>query len=85
MTAQSVGPADAALVEAIRQVLVDSPFTVRAAGLGAAAHAGLRTSRERVRRLMRENRCRRRPHGQPRGRAHDGRSSETTTRCGEPT
>ncbi len=48
---------DVALVEAIRQVLTDSPFH----GEGyrkvwaRLRHAGLRTSKERVRRLMREN------------------------------
>jgi putative transposase len=46
---------DAALVEAIRQVVTDSPFH----GEGyrkvwaRLRHQGLRTSRERVRRLMR--------------------------------
>jgi hypothetical protein len=48
---------DAALVEAIRRVLTNSPFH----GEGyrkvwaRLRHAGLRTSKERVRRLMREN------------------------------
>lgn len=48
---------DAALVEAIRGVLTDSPFH----GEGyrkvwaRLRHQGLRTSKERVRRLMREN------------------------------
>jgi putative transposase len=48
---------DAALVRAIRQMLTDSPFH----GEGyrkvwaRLRHAGLRTSKERVRRLMREN------------------------------
>jgi transposase InsO family protein len=48
---------DAALVEAIRRVLIDSPFH----GEGyrkvwaRLRHQGLRTSKERVRRLMREN------------------------------
>jgi putative transposase len=48
---------DKALVEAIRQVLASSPFH----GEGyrkvwaRLRHAGLRTSKERVRRLMREN------------------------------
>ena len=48
---------DAALVAAIRQVLIESPFhgegyrKVRA----RLRHQGLRTSKERVRRLMREN------------------------------
>ena len=72
-----VGPmADAALVEAIRRVLADSPFH----GEGyrkvwaRLRHAGLRTSKERVRRLMRENGLSAasrvgRPHG-PRN--HDG-------------
>ena len=67
---------DAALVEAIRQVLVDSPFH----GEGyrkvwaRLRHAGLRTSRERVRRLMRENRLSAATRtGSPRGpRNHDG-------------
>jgi len=71
------GPmSDAALVEAIRQVLEDSPFH----GEGyrkvwaRLRHAGLRTSKERVRRLMRENglQATARP-GRPRGpRSHDG-------------
>jgi putative transposase len=71
------GPmSDAALVEAIRRVLTDSPFH----GEGyrkvwaRLRHAGLRTSKERVRRLMRENglQATARP-GRPRGpRAHDG-------------
>jgi putative transposase len=67
---------DAALVAAIRQVLADSPFH----GEGyrkvwaRLRHAGLRTSKERVRRLMRENglQAANRP-GRPRGpRSHDG-------------
>jgi putative transposase len=67
---------DAALVEAIRQALAESPFH----GEGyrkvwaQLRHAGLRTSRERVRRLMRENglQAANRP-GRPRGpRTHDG-------------
>jgi putative transposase len=67
---------DAALVEAIRQVLAGSPFH----GEGyrkvwaRLRHAGLRTSKERVRRLMRENglQAANRP-GRPRGpRSHDG-------------
>lgn len=67
---------DAALVEAIRRVLVASPFY----GEGyrkvwaRLRHAGLRTSRERVRRLMRENGLSA-PNrvGSPRGpRNHDG-------------
>jgi putative transposase len=67
---------DAALVEAIRQVLAGSPFH----GEGyrkvwaRLRHAGLRTSKERVRRLMRENglQAANRP-GRPRGpRNHDG-------------
>jgi putative transposase len=71
------GPlSDAALVEAIRQALADSPFH----GEGyrkvwaRLRHAGVRTSKERVRRLMRENglSATTRP-GRPRGpRAHDG-------------
>lgn len=67
---------DAALVEAIRRVLTDSPFH----GEGyrkvwaQLRHQGLRTSKERVRRLMRENGLSAknragRPHG-PRN--HDG-------------
>ena len=45
---------DAALVEAIRKVLVDSPFHGEGYRKAWARlrHAGLRTSRERVRRLM---------------------------------
>jgi len=71
------GPvSDAALVEAIRRVLTDSPFH----GEGyrkvwaRLRHAGLRTSRERVRRLMRENGLSAGPRtGRPRGpRNHDG-------------
>jgi putative transposase len=67
---------DAALVEAIRQVLASSPFH----GEGyrkvwaRLRHAGLRTSKERVRRLMRENglQAMSRP-SRPRGpRSHDG-------------
>jgi putative transposase len=66
----------AALVEAIRQMLAQSPFH----GEGyrkvwaRLRHAGLRTSKERVRRLMRENglQAANRP-GRPRGpRSHDG-------------
>ena len=67
---------DGALVEAIRRVLAESPFH----GEGyrkvwaRLRHAGLRTSKERVRRLMRENGLSAasrvgRPHG-PRN--HDG-------------
>ena len=67
---------DAALVEAIRQVLADSPFH----GEGyrkvwaRLRHAGLRTSKERVRRLMRENGLAAATRtGRPRGpRSHDG-------------
>jgi putative transposase len=67
---------DKALVEAIRQVLASSPFH----GEGyrkvwaRLRHAGLRTSKERVRRLMREKglQAANRP-GRPRGpRSHDG-------------
>jgi putative transposase len=67
---------DAELVEAIRNALAESPFH----GEGyrklwaRLRHAGLRTSKERVRRLMRENglQAASRP-GRPRGpRAHDG-------------
>lgn len=71
------GPmSDAALVEAIRRALADSPFP----GEGyrkvwaRLRHAGLRTSRERVRRLRRENglAAAARP-GRPRGPgSHDG-------------
>ena len=67
---------DAALVEAIRRVLIDSPFH----GEGyrkvwaRLRHRGLRTSKERVRRLMRENALSAASRvGQPRGpRNHDG-------------
>ena len=67
---------DAALVEAIRQVLADSLFH----GEGyrkvwaRLRHAGLRTSKERVRRLMRENGLSAASRvGRARGpRAHDG-------------
>lgn len=67
---------DAELVEVIRQALADSPFL----GEGyrkvwaRLRHPGLRTSKERVRRLMRENglQATTRP-GRPRGpRSHDG-------------
>jgi putative transposase len=72
------GPmSDAALVEAIRRVLTNSPFH----GEGyrkvwaRLRHAGLRTSKERVRRLMRENGLQAATRtGRPRGpRNHDGR------------
>ena len=67
---------DAALVEAIRQALAGSPFH----GEGyrkvwaRLRHAGLRTSKERVRRLMRENGLSAATRtGRPRGpRSHDG-------------
>jgi transposase InsO family protein len=67
---------DAGLVEAIRQVLTDSPFH----GEGyrkvwaRLRHQGLRTSKERVRRLMRENGLSATTRmGRPRGpRNHDG-------------
>jgi len=74
------GPAgpmpDAALVEAIRQALTHSPFH----GEGyrkvwaRLRHQGPRTSRERVRRLMRENGLQATTRlGRPRGpRNHDG-------------
>ena len=71
------GPmSDAALVEAIRRVLTDSPFH----GEGyrkvwaRLRHAGLRTSKERVRRLMRDNGLQAATRtGRPRGpRNHDG-------------
>ena len=68
--------ADAMLVETIREVLIDSPFH----GEGyrkvwaRLRHAGLRTSKERVRRLMRENGLSAATRtGRPRGpRNHDG-------------
>ena len=82
---------DAALVEAIRQVLVGSPFH----GEGyrkvwaRLRHAGLRTSKERVRRLMRENGL---VGGDPGAAAPAVRATTTarssrrpSTRCGEPT
>jgi transposase InsO family protein len=67
---------DAALVEAIRRTLASSPFH----GEGhrkvwaRLRHAGLRTSKERVRRLMRENGLQAATRtGRPRGpRNHDG-------------
>jgi putative transposase len=66
---------DAALVETIRQTLEGSPFH----GEGyrkvwaRLRHAGLRTSKERVRRLMRENGLSAGRTGRPRGpRNHDG-------------
>jgi putative transposase len=67
---------DAALVEAIRQMLTDSPFH----GEGyrkvwaRLRHGGLRTPKERVRRLMRENGLQAAARrGSPRGpRNHDG-------------
>ena len=67
---------DGALVEAIRRVLADSPFH----GEGhrkvwaRLRHAGLRTSKERVRRLMREHGLSAASRvGRPRGpHAHDG-------------
>lgn len=71
------GPmSDAALAEAIRRVLTDSPFH----GEGyrkvwaRLRRAGLRTSKERVRRLMRENGLQAATRtGRPRGpRDHDG-------------
>ena len=71
------GPmSDTDLVEAIRQALTDSPFH----GEGyrkvwaRLRHAGLRTSKERVRRLMRENGLQAATRtGRPRGpRNHDG-------------
>jgi putative transposase len=65
---------DAALVEAIRQALADSP--IHGEGYrkvwARLRHAGLRTSKERVRRLMRENGLSAGRTGRPRGpRAHD--------------
>ena len=81
---------DADLVEAIRQVLADSPFH----GEGyrkvwaRLRHAGLRTSKERVRRLMRENGL----SAATRAAAPAARAATTarssprpSTRCGEPT
>ena len=71
------GPmSDGGLVEAIRQALADSPFH----GEGyrkvwaRLRHTGLRTSKERVRRLMRENGLQAATRlGRPRGpRNHDG-------------
>jgi putative transposase len=66
---------DAALVEAIRRTLASSPFH----GEGhrkvwaRLRHAGLRASKERVRRLMRENGLSATRTGRPRGpRNHDG-------------
>ncbi len=67
---------DAALLEAIRQVLTDSPFH----GEGyrkvwaRLRHAGMRTSKERVRRLLRDNGLQAATRtGRPRGpRNHDG-------------
>lgn len=67
---------DAGLIEAIRQTLAGSPFH----GEGyrkvwaRLRHAGLRTSKERVRRLMRENGLSAATRtGSPRGpRNHDG-------------
>jgi transposase InsO family protein len=67
---------DAALIEAIRRTLASSPFH----GEGhrkvwaRLRHAGLRTSKERVRRLMRENGLQAMTRtGRPRGpRNHDG-------------
>lgn len=58
---------DAALAEAIRRVLSDSPFH----GEGyrkvwaRLSHAGLRTSKERVCRLMREDGLQAGPHRPP--------------------
>lgn len=81
---------NAALVEAIRRVLADSPFH----GEGhrkvwaRLRHAGLRTSKERVRRLMRESGPSAASRvGRPRGpRTHDGTITQTgSTRCGGPT
>jgi transposase InsO family protein len=67
---------DGALVEAIRQVLADSPFHGEGYRKAWARlrHAGLRTSKERVRRLMRENSLLAATRvGRPRGpRNHDG-------------
>ena len=68
---------DAALVEAIRRVLADSPFhgprAPARSGRGCAMR-GLRTSKGRVRRLMREHALSAASRvGRPRGpRAHDG-------------
>ena len=81
---------DAALVEAIRRVLIDSPFH----GEGyrkvwaRLRHAGLRTSKERVRRLMRENglpAATRRAAPAARATTTARSSRRRSTRCGEPT
>lgn len=74
------GPAgpmpDTTLVEAIRRVLTDSPFHGEGHREAWAwlRHAGLRASKERVRRLMRENALSAATRvGRPRGpRAHEG-------------
>ena len=71
------GPmSDAALVEAIRRVLIASPFQGEGCRKVWARlrHQGLRTSKERVRRLMRENGLSAAIRaGSPRGpRNHDG-------------
>jgi len=71
------GPvSDATLVEAIRKVLTDSPFHGEGYGevWARLRHADLRTSKERVRRLMRENGLQASTRaGRPRGpRSHDG-------------
>ncbi len=72
---------DAALVEAIRRMLTDSPFQDEEGPAGRdrkvwarLRHQGLRTSKERVRRLMRENGLQAATRvGRPRGpRNHDG-------------
>ena len=85
------GPmSDAALVEGIRQALADSPFH----GEGyrklwaRLRHAGLRTSKERVRRLMRENGLSAATRtGRPRGPAATTARSfpRRSMRCGAPT
>jgi putative transposase len=81
---------DVALVEAIRRVLIDSPFH----GEGyrkvwaRLRHQDLRTSKERVRRLMRENGLLAATRtGSPAARATTtARSSRRqSTGCGEPT
>jgi transposase InsO family protein len=67
---------DITLVEAIRQLLADSPFHGEGYRKAWARlrHQGLRTSKERVRRLMRENGLQAATRvGRPRGpRNHDG-------------
>ena len=79
---------DAALVEAIRGALLASPFHGEGYGKVWARlrHGGLRTSKERVRRLMRENGLSAAARtGRPTGpRSHDGTiiPEKGATRCG---